>query len=298
MKKKVLAKAPLVQALIDLRFSEIPSLASMQTPLLTQIHEAMMKHSFSEKLEAKGHRISFKFDQHTQTASKEVVDFNRYLFRMSGETSILEISKEAIIYKSTAYQQFELFYETFKALLIELCSVIPSLEKSLLKKVGLRYVDVLVPESDDKLDDYVNNDVLARGLTAPASSHKIRHLHGVTTKLLQVMDNQVLRISFEELPIESNKVTKILPDDLIEPEPKCGLLIYGQDSWSNTNSPTYGILDIDHTYTFTGSPLFNLHEVETAIKGLYDSSKDVFWSILSQKAINAWGVKELNHELV
>lgn len=289
--KKVLTDAPLVQALIDLRFSEIPSLSSIPADVINKIHEAMIGVGFAEKIESKGQSVSIRFDQATQQATQEITPVNRYLFRAAGERSIIELSKSSLIYKSTEYGTFEDFYKKFDEVLSSLIELVPTLNKSLLKRVGLRYIDVIVPDSGNTLEDFISDGLLAPKLNEPIDGCK--HIHGLTSKVVEVNQNKVLRVALEELPVENRSIRKILPDELVEPDQNCGLVIKGQASWTNTSSPTYGILDIDHTFNFEASPAFSIDSIREATSGLYNQSKDVFWSLIKQPALDIWGYKEI-----
>lgn len=291
--KKVLTDAPLVQALIDLRFSEIPSLSSIPAGMINKIHEAMISVGFAEKIESKGQSVSIRFDQATQQATQEITSVNRYLFRAAGERSIIELSKSSLIYKSTEYGTFEDFYKKFDEVLSSLIELVPSLNESLLKRVGLRYIDVIVPDSGKTLEDFISDGLLAPKLNDPLNAGK--HIHGLTSKVVEVNQNKMLRVAFEELPVENRSIRKILPDELVEPDQNCGLVIKGQASWANTGSPTYGILDIDHTFNFEASPAFSIDSIREATSGLYNQSKDVFWSLIRQPALDIWGYKEIEN---
>ena len=208
--KKVLTDAPLVQALIDLRFSEIPSLSSIPADVINKIHEAMIGVGFAEKIESKGQSVSIRFDQATQQATQEITPVNRYLFRAAGERSIIELSKSSLIYKSTEYGTFEDFYKKFDEVLSSLIELVPTLNKSLLKRVGLRYIDVIVPDSGNTLEDFISDGLLAPKLNEPIDGCK--HIHGLTSKVVEVNQNKMLRVALEELPVENRSIRKILPD--------------------------------------------------------------------------------------
>ena len=155
----------------------------------------------------------------------------------------------------------------------------------------MRYIDVIVPNSGNTLEDLISDRLLAPKLNEPLNGCK--HIHGLTSKVVEVNQNKMLRVALEELPVENRSIRKILPDELVEPDQNCGLVIKGQASWTNTSSPTYGILDIDHTFNFEASPAFSIDNIREATSGLYNQSKDVFWSLIKQPALDIWGYKEI-----
>lgn len=288
-KKKILDRAPLVHAVIHLRFSDIPSLSNIATEQIDKIHSRMIQEEFPEKIESKGETIEVKFDQKTQQLAHRHQPINRYLFRAAGEKKILEISKNSIILKATEYRTFQDFYSTFDQLLNGCIEAIDNLDKVLLKSVGLRYVNILVPNSGAELKDFVSGDVLPMPLGMIEGA---KHLHGLSTKAVETEHGKVLSVTLEELPVVNGSVTKVLPDNLIEPDDKCGLQISGQSSWAKVNSQTYGILDVDHSHEFIGSPNFSVNDVEVAIHKLYEQANSVFWGVISEHAKTEWGYRE------
>lgn len=283
--KKVLEKAPLVHALIHLKFTEVPSF-NANPELVDKLHHRMIDEGFNEKISSEANTIEVHFDvKNNQTRQKKIAK-ERLLFRAPGEKEIVEISESSIILKSTAYTSFEEFYETFHRVLIGCQEVVDGLEKSLLKSVGIRYVDVIVPSQGKDLSGFVNE-----GMRPPQLVTKGKHLRGHSLKALEVDTNQILVVNFEELAIHDGKVSKVLPDNLIEPDPHCGLIIDGHEDWVKASCETYGILDIDHSYRFT-SPLFDLKLIEESTAKLYQQASDIFWDVISDTAKEKWGYKE------
>lgn len=287
--KKTLTKAPLVLTALHLRYSELPGLAVIDPKRLDQIHAAMLEEGFPEKIISEGEVHEAHFDPNTRQFLHKNTKSIRYLFRAAGERNIVQISPDSIILKSTEYSTFKNFYSLFERVLQACTKVIPNLDKALLKSVGIRYADVIVPETHYDLCDMVTSDILPPRLEAVKGAH----LHGTTSTIIKTHANQALKLTFEQLPTSDGKVHKILPNDLGEPDPKCGLQIPGYDNWLSVKSPNYGILDIDHTFKFA-DPHFKLDNVERATKNLYEHTRDVFWSVTTETAHGLWGIKEID----
>lgn len=285
MMKKKLKKQPLVYTVIQLRFSEIPVLNSVSEATLKTLHENMIAEGFQEKIESNTTILNLHLNVDTKQATQQETLNHRVLFRASGEKQIVSIAKDSITINSTEYSTFEEFLDTFRRVITACVGAVDGIKDSLLKSVGIRYIDVIVPDGNKRLSDYVDRFVLP----APLEFLKGKHLHGVTSKVIETGDGQVLVVRFEELASLDKKVTKVLPDELLEPDRNCTLKIDGQEGWLDVVSPTYGILDIDHTYNFKGSPLFNENEIWTAIGRLYEQSSSVFWNVITSEAEKAWG---------
>jgi|SRR5690554_2782879 len=285
--KKTLATAPLVHVLIHLRFSGVAALKNISPELQKTLHESMVGEGLAEEIVSEAEQVDFIFDPIAQQMRHKKTTLKRLLFRAEGEQEIVEVSDSSIIYKTTLYTGFDAFHRKFSTLLSVLLSVIPNLEKSLMKNVGLRYVDVLVPSDNYKLRDFVSPTVLP-----PLFDNEGELLQARVLKVTKSEKNQVLVVSLEELPVHNNQVYKVLPDNLIEPDDKCALIISGQASWLKVTADSYGLLDIDHTYEFAGSPKFDETDINTAVVQLYKKSSEVFWQSLSEQAKEAWGYKE------
>ncbi|ELI5735574.1 TIGR04255 family protein [Vibrio fluvialis] len=286
--KKTLEKAPLVHALIHLRFAEVPDLQTITPELQHALHIRMVEEGFPEKINSKADIAEWHYDNATQQMRHQKTSKERLLFRAAGEREIVEISESSLILKSTNYTTFNEFYDKFHRVLLGCQDIIKGLNKTLLKSVGLRYVDVIAPHGGSTLGDFVSNEVQPPRLLDMGT-----HLQGHSLKAVKVAENQVLVVNFEELPTVEGKIHKVLPDNLIEPDQKCGLIIDGQQEWFNVTSATYGILDVDHTYNFIGSPQFNTQQIESATRQLYQQASDIFWSVISDHAKQVWGYKEL-----
>jgi len=286
--KKKLDKAPLVHTLIHLRFTEVPALTTITTELVSSLHSKMMDKGFPEKIESKAEVLEWSYDSASQQMRQKKITASRLLFRAAGEQEIVEVSDSSLVLKSTSYKTFNEFYQKFYAILLVCMETIPNLEKCLLKSVGLRYVDVIAPTQGLKLSDFVRE-----GIQPPSLNVEGTHLQGHTLKAVKVDENQILVLNFEELPTFKNQIQKVLPDNLMEPDEKCGLVIHGQKEWFSIDSPTYGILDIDHTHQFSNSPIFDVELIQSATHSLYQSASDIFWDAITEQAKEAWGYKEI-----
>ncbi|MEL0605868.1 TIGR04255 family protein [Pseudoalteromonas undina] len=286
--KKVLEQAPLVHTLIHLKFADLPTLQPITEELQQTLHLRMMEEGFAEKIVSKADIAEWHYDNATQQMRHKKLSKERLLFRASGEKEIVEISESSIILKSTAYTTFSEFYDKFHRVLKGCIDLIPRLDSTLLKSVGLRYIDVIAPVGHSSLEDFVSSEI-----QPPKLANLGKHLQGHSLKAMKVSENQVLVLNFEELPTVSKRIHKVLPDNLMEPDEKCGLIIDGQKEWLEVESETYGILDIDHTYHFERSPKFDLVEIKTATNMLYQLASDVFWQTITEKAKKAWGYKEV-----
>jgi uncharacterized protein (TIGR04255 family) len=290
--KRTLKNAPLVHAVLHLRFSEIPNLTSISPEMLKALHTRMIEEGFEEKISSHAEVIDMSFDPISQLMKHSKQTKTRTLFRAAGERDIFEISENAVVLKSTFYNTFNNFYGKFYKLLVGCTEIVGGLDKALLKSVALRYVDVIVPSEGNNLSDFVSPEILPPSLSMMDNA---QHIQGITLKAIETAPGQILQVHFEELRCQERRIHKVLPDNLMEPDNKCGLVIDGQIDWLNVSSETYGILDVDHSHTFIGSPKFDIALIEKATKQLYQHSNDVFWGVISDEAKRTWNYMEVDH---
>lgn len=290
--KYFLKEAPLVFTAIHLEFSQNPMLSSISNELSNALHQRMIEEGFPEKIVSKQQVVNIVIGPDKQPLQQASL-IHRTLFRAPGEQEIVQIADNAIILKTTRYNNFEAFYEKFKSILKSCVDVVPGFDKVLLKRVMLRYIDVIAPSENDSLGDFVSDEILPMSLSMLDG---ISQRQGITVTRAITGESQVLQVYFEELPCNDGKVHKLLPDNLIETDPQCGLRIDGHERWLSLTSETYGILDIDHQHSFLGSPIFDLLFLEETLKNLYEDSSKVFWNTISVKAKDTWEIQEKDTE--
>ncbi len=297
--KKKLRQAPLVHAVIHIKVTTVPSLSAMSEELENTIHARMIKEHFPEKIISTANTHQFFFeaaaDKEPEVKQNKKTE-KRLLFRASGGQKLIEISSlengiTSIIFKTTNYIGHDDFFNDVNNLLQSLLETVPDLSSSLLKSTSIRYINTLVPKSGHGLSEFVSEGVLPLALTKFQNKS---HVIGVSAKQIKTAENQTLNVRFEELRSLQSKVTKVLPDDLLEQDQKCGLTINGHDDWRSMTSETYGMLDIDHSCIFIDSPIINKKQIMEKITELYNSSNEVFWCIISETAKEAWGYEEEN----
>ncbi|WP_019029476.1 TIGR04255 family protein [Colwellia piezophila] len=286
--KKFLEEAPLVHAVIHLEFSKNPALSAMTQEISNSLHQRMIEEGFPERIDSQQEVVEFVFSGHNQPPKQKITNVHRTLFRASGEMDVVQVSDHALIIKTTDYQCFEKFHKKFVSALQACIDVVPNFDKVLLKSVGLRYVDLIAPKRGSSLSDYVSSEVLPMSLSMLDTPVK---RYGKTFTQAQLNESQVMSVNFEEIPSEQGRVHKVLPDNLIEADPRGGLRIQGHQWWLELDCPTYGILDIDHQYSFVGSPVFDISFLNATIENLYMYANQVFWGTITDTAKQAWKIK-------
>jgi len=287
--KPFLEEAPLVQAIIHLRISQHPDLSNPSENIASALHRRMTKESFPERIDTEATTLEVNFTTTDKQLNQRSSTVNGIAFRASGEKDIILITHQDIILKTTDYNCFEDFSGTFRTILEALIDSVPDFDKVLLKSASIRYVDLIVPKQGSKLEDYVSKDLLPMSL--PMLKHSTS-LHSATANQVSTSKFQIMTVKFEEIPCPDGKIQRVMPNDLIEQDPRCALRISGHKDWFSLSSPSYGMLDVDHLHSFDASPQFDMDLISKTIKGLYEDASKVFWGAISETAKKAWQISK------
>lgn len=291
--KKVLQHAPLVHTIVHLEISPCPALKLADTALEDAVVGRMIDLGFQDYARSE-HRVfevsGSREDGPTSFQSKVIP---RKVFRSSSQMELIELSENAIILKTTDYSTFEELSKKYLDALRSLLDGVDQLNKVVLKRIGLRYVDVIAPSPEKKLEHYIDSDFLPANVKVDEGSKK---LQGQMLSRIQTGDGTEMTVSFEELSSEGGSVKKVLPNNLGESDENCALRIKGQKWWTQMTTDTYGILDIDHVHFYKDTPEMDISLVEEKLNSLYRATSEVFWSSISDHAKEEWGMVEINRE--
>lgn len=298
MTKQLLEEAPLLLAIIHLEFSPLPALRSAPHELQAQLHECLVSIGFAELIAIPINETSINFAPNEAMQSVDVTShltsqYVRYLFRAAGERSMVELTHQRLILRATDYVRFEDFRDLFERILKAVTPVI-GLSNTLLKRVSLRYANLIVPTNGCTLDDFVEPFIRPAKLKMLEAEHRqgVNQVQGINQVIVATGANQQFDVKFEELPAIEGKVHRLLPEDLYELDPRAGLFIRTQDAWVKMTSPTYGILSMDHIHVYSQSPAFDITTIMGKLDGLYTDCKTVFWQTITSFAKERWNIIE------
>lgn len=278
----VLNQAPLIHVVAQVYFSAFPRLEDDSRDAL---HRKMIALGFPELVEASMElaewSVSADLRHGPQHSSKRVP---RLVFKGAGEHSLVELRDDRLMLKTTDYDGHESFLAQWFEVLEAFTGVVPGFEKLLLHRMSLRYVDLIVPKLDETLKQLVTSSLLPPALPGLEATP----LFGSTLKALRTSENCHLRVTFEEIMAQEKRLTKVLPDDLSEHDPQCGLSIKGQPHWESLAGGSYGMLDIEHIHTTREKPTLGSVDKVESFQKLYDTASRVFWSVITERALNSW----------
>lgn len=261
-----LHRSPLVLALAQVRFSPV---LQMET-FLPQIQERL-RGTYPGFRETTSQEVLLSPEDGSIASRKRT----RWLFVDQGERQAVVLTPDFVVLQTSQYSTFDAFAEQ----LHEILGVVHEAARiGFSERVGLRYVDRIVPNSDEKITDYVYG-----GLAGLPSTHLSAHGLQVSPTLghyevrakTHMGGNLVIR-TFER-PGDDIR----MPPGLEEQDIQLPLKPSGRNTL---------LLDIDHfvhgRHSFDPGGL-----MDTAWK-LHDYADLAFRQSTTEHAMNAWGKNE------
>ena len=289
MKKKRLAKAPLVYAQAQFHFTDLPSHQLGTEQELENLHKAMIDIGLADRIDSQAVEMGFHLNQDASKdgyfqLKQERNDMVRLIFRGFGNHRAVELMRNRLIIKTTEYTYYKDFKIFVDSILNAVDANIPALKKVLAKQISLRYVDVVLPSKKNELKDYIKPDLL------PFHPTFAKQTVGTSQSVAITGDNCVMVLVMEEVqPTQSGWPGRWLPADLMEPDHRASLTLSPVVDIYQPGK-NYGILSIDHQIDFPNTPRWHQTEMLDHLDKLYTLSNDAFWQSLTTIAEAEWRI--------
>lgn len=286
----VMQKAPLVHVVAEISFSHLPDPSK---EVIEKLHGDLLEADFPEHIESIRQAVEFVLPAlgSTDQAQQTVSQIKRQVFRNAHKTKLVEftqdpqISTGRIIYKVTDYAGKEAFFAQLQKLLEIFKKHLPNLSKTTFKGVSLNYVDLIVPEVDQQLSDLVTAEICPPQLT---TINNQKFMFGTSFRMVETAPGQRLQVAFEEVRPNEEKLTKVLPDHLMEADPRCGLNMQAREHWWQIKSETYGILSVQHLFQPQESQQMQAFDSIKKLRDLQEICSQVFKEVTTETAIQTW----------
>lgn len=284
MNKFILEHSPLVMALVDLRFTTIPKkkieqgLEDFKSSLfdlgLSIFHESELNQVEAQPT-TEGH---FEFKTHKN---------QRFDFLSLQRNKSVILTTESLCFRTTDYKHFDEF-KGFWTLIIEaFFNSFPQAKNAGMRRMGLRYTDVFLPQQDEQYTDYISEEWISH-------THRASQLSTLNTfRQQRQTDHGIIRVELEER-LPDNGVIELFPRDIQDPPP-VSVSINIKDIWKTASPSKYALLDVDHSWLPNEKEVMGL-SIETINKSLqllHGDSADIFWGILSAHAEKVWNKREI-----
>lgn len=255
-----LTNAPAIYVLAQVRFSAITKLGGKYIP------------NIQERL--RGEYPRFQHIQIQEIAVPvvgsgqpvQVVANPRWEFSDRANRTGFIVTEEAISYQTTNYSTFEEFLKKFSA---GLAQIHEELHIALTTRVGLRYIDLIVPEERESLDQYVTERLLGFPINDIGREPGQQQTVAITKSADGVL---VLRFHQDQSDV-------IMPTDLAD-----HTLVPCR---SHPVGRPKAILDTDY-YSLLDGVEFTVEDVADRLTRLHEVTSDAFKTIVTEYAWNKW----------
>lgn len=257
-----LAKRPLVLVLCQVRFSPV----RMMGQYISAIQEELRRTGYPiEKID--------KIQQLTFTPASGIVasETDRWEYRTKDEKRSVFIFQDNVVLQTRAYERFETFAEQLEQVVAIVLSKTEQSEFGVLQRVGLRYVNRVVPDEGRDFRYYIREGL--HGLSGEAfqpRSHRLQLQSAGTMDVQGIPGTLAVRLQQNDQGID-------LPPDLAAPD----------QPLSGRPGEVITLIDLDHYIQGNFDP-----DEKWITKHLYvmhDQIIDTFHDrVVTPEAIGAW----------
>jgi len=262
--REKLTNAPLYFALSEVRFNTVLGLKQNYLP---GIQEQLRKAGYPDF--EPSHEITFQIKPSAESEAKPRVDsagVNRYVFRDIGRSAGFSLSASSIAFFTSAYDVFE----TFRGAMMQGLQIVHgAMGLSFVERIGIRYLNAVIPRNEERLQDYLIPEVL--GLTVKLGG-TIEHAYSETKRRLEIGGGVVARTM-----VRNGRVG--LP-------PEMGNVALTLNERFTTFEGMHGMLDTDAFLERRES--FDLEVIDAHVRRLHDENEEVFRTIATEHALKVW----------
>jgi uncharacterized protein (TIGR04255 family) len=260
-----LRQAPVFFAVAQVQHNPLLSLESF----LPRIQESMRQSGYPDFRRGVQMRfaLSASLAQGAQT-SIPPVQSEHYLFLNSAATSGFALLTNALAYQTTEYDTFDAFVREFRRGLEILQAAVGGL--SFVERLGLRYLDAVVPREGESIGQYLAQEVL--GLPARLTEQKFSYAFAESLLVEPGVGQVVARTIIQNAPLA-------FPPDLIQHQ-----LSVSQRFRDVTGE--HAVIDTDASITERKD--FDLDQVEKGFKGLHGLVDATFQATATDHARLVW----------
>lgn len=275
-------------AIIDMSFADIPNFDSVLNP--EKLAESLFSIGLTDrkKIVDNGFEIQVGESDSNFASSVEPVANTRWVFLNNERTLALHVYTNRLILKCTDYDVFGNFKDIFNRCVEALKKELPLLSVAPLKRVGTRYVSLVMPKPEHQVDSYIDEKWLApKTLIDVEPSRKL-----MLSRLTQFIEDGNVKIKVDSTQFEpANGMQMIvIPDDLSDHEDAALQLKFVP--WMQhavEAKKSYFILDID---AFIDAELDNVgNGISEILDNLRPAVRTCFNAYVTDCAEKEWGEK-------
>lgn len=254
-----LTHAPVYFTLAQVRFNAVLNLENY----LPEIQDHLRREHYPDFTSGVLHQVPIPSGR-DQGVTIPQSAITRYTFGNIEQTSGFTLDSNALSFQTTAYETFESFMKQF---LMGIKALHSALDLDFTERVGLRYLDAVIPRDGESLSDYLIPEVLGLSSNFPG---KLMHTFSETTSKDE--DGQLI----SRTVIQDAQVGIPPGVTLLQPKVNDRFDYSGQ----------HAVLDID---AFNESRVeFDLDNLERNLHALHDKTSKSFYTVVTKHALTAW----------
>lgn len=254
-----LSKQPLAFVLAEFRFSPVLEMEKYIPELQDKLRQSFPLMETQQSQEFKLSPNGFEINTATE-----------WILQSKNRKQAIAINRNRLVHITSEYDRFDGFREQCRATLDALIQIV---KPSLLLRVGLRYNNILIEDSGENIEDFVQDYLCKNNL-----------LHSVGDPISQT--NEIILKTFEgHMVVRSMYGTSTPPM-----WPDVGLPI---EVTVNEEAKKRIFLDFDHFWEVDsnqGNELqdFELKNIIKKLEEMHEGSRQAFWNITTEKGRSKW----------
>lgn len=282
-------KAPLVYVTARIATTTLPTLSTDQKAMIQQ---AMVKCGLVLSVASKGQSLNVDKlisanQEETNTDQQQLVTpLLREGFFSNDRTRCIIFEQDAIEWRAVDYTKYNIFIEEFQNILNTITEVVDAYGHIVTKEFILSYSDVIVPSNSRDLGDYFNNSDAILPLKMTVDHENDLEQVGQINVTRIIKPKEKIHISFEQLPVVNNKISKFLSAGMLEIDRDMSMPLNLQEEWKNIKDiKHYGLLMTQAGMLYE-SKLSTL-SLEDTFGELHKLTRETFRSLLNRDVCNA-----------